>query len=137
MRDVNLARILLDRRAHLEVRNVGLTPLFSAILTGDEDLVQLLLERGADANEKAQCSSGRGEFVLHMAVSAGHDKLLPLLIKRGVYVDTQGEKPPERTALHVAVWLRNEVALQTLLDWGVDVSGTDGRRCTLPRQMAD
>jgi ankyrin repeat protein len=68
--DTKMARILLDHGAAIESAPFGATPLHLAVSTGPEDLVKLLLERGADPKAKFRAESGRGKTVLHIAVSS-------------------------------------------------------------------
>jgi ankyrin repeat protein len=57
----------------------GLTPLMAATLARDADMVQLLLERGADPNLQAP----GGEVALEMARSNGDGASESLLLKAG------------------------------------------------------
>jgi ankyrin repeat protein len=51
VRSVRFARLLLDAGAHVDGQGEGgFTALHTAALNGDEELIQLLLERGADAS---------------------------------------------------------------------------------------
>lgn len=76
----------------------GGTPLLRAIERGDDAMVALLLERGADANGACECSGG--ERPLWTAVSHRRPAMVDLLLARGA--DPDGTAFEGTTALRVA-----------------------------------
>ena len=56
----------------------GYTPLMCAAGYGSVDIVQVLLDNGANIHHKSNCGTA-----LHLAAGAGHDESVKLLIKRG------------------------------------------------------
>jgi ankyrin repeat protein len=120
---------VLRHRPDLEARSNGLTALFYAILAGDEGVVRLLLEAGAEATARTLCVPGTGESVVHMAVGSWRHAMLPLLIALGADVNVRGTNPAGQTALHITAEQGNEEALRALIEAGVDVFAkyADGR----------
>jgi len=76
------ARLLVDAGAnlHATARNsMKVQPLHAAVAARSPEIVQLLLERGADANARQQV----GYTPLMGAASAGRDDLVSLLLAHG------------------------------------------------------
>lgn len=75
------ARFLLDKGAQVDVvaSKGGHTPLHSATLTGNRNMVQLLLDRGANPNFR----DNDGRTSLHHAVAGGRDAIVLLLLEKG------------------------------------------------------
>ena len=72
----------LDRGAHLDHRDTNaydLTALDWAARNGHEDVVKLLLDRGAEVNAK----DANGWTALHLATRQGHKGVVLLLLGRG------------------------------------------------------
>lgn len=112
----------------LEARMNGVTPLFTAVSVGDADIVQLLLDAGADATALTMGDVGGGESILHMAVAHYKTWLLRPLLQRGADANVIGMSPAGQTALHIAAQCGNAEALQILIAAGADVLAryTDG-----------
>jgi len=85
----NVARVgtLLDRRPALAAENDGRgdAPLHHAARNGDTDIVQLLLERGADVH----ALTPRGHTVLYCAGGHGHVDTLQILLDHGADPDVK------------------------------------------------
>jgi ankyrin repeat protein len=86
----------------------GLSPLHVACMRGHYDIAELLLEHGADLNEKTtpELSSfvggGTSELLpIHLAAKGCHQKIVELLLDRGSAVIDEDENG--KTALHMAV----------------------------------
>ncbi|KFY61824.1 hypothetical protein V497_02707 [Pseudogymnoascus sp. VKM F-4516 (FW-969)] len=117
----SLMRILLQHKPNLQSRTNGLTALFLAISAGDETVVRVLLEAGADARARTTSEEGTGESVLHMAVGSFKNALLPLLIRYGADVNVAGTNPEGQTALHIAAQYGNVEAVEELVKAGADI----------------
>jgi ankyrin repeat protein len=98
---------------------VGNLPLFSAISSGNVELVKLLLDNGADLNVQNKY----GESPLHKACSGGHASIVKLLLEKGVGLNAQdkyGESP-----LHKACFSGYYNIVKLLLEKGVDPNVQD------------
>jgi ankyrin repeat protein len=113
---------LLKYRPNLESRLNGLTALFFAIYTGDETVVKLLLEAGADARARTLGEVGTGESVLHMAVGCFRNSMLPILIRYGADVNVASTNPMGPRALHIAAQYGNTEAVEELIKSGTDIN---------------
>jgi uncharacterized protein len=120
--DLALARLLIAHGADREHAPSGATPFHLAVSTGCAEMVDLLVEMGADPKAKVTGEAGLGETALHMAVAAWHDELLPRLLRLGLDVNAQGLKPAGQSALHIAAWYGYESAAKLLLEAGANVN---------------
>jgi len=76
---------LLDQGARLNARDGrGVTPLWLALRCGEDDVVKLILDKGADVNMRAGPS---GFTPLMGAVEVGRPALVKLLVERGADVN--------------------------------------------------
>jgi ankyrin repeat protein len=73
-----MVRWMLERGAEFNAPDDGRAPLLWASMTGDEDLVELLLQRGA----RADATDARGRTALHLAAEYGHSSVVRLLGRR-------------------------------------------------------
>ncbi|KAK6213149.1 Ankyrin repeat domain-containing protein 50 [Colletotrichum tabaci] len=97
-------------RPHFE----SFTLLADAIMTGNEPLVQFLLDKGADL--EANATSSRAPLVL--AVETEHEGMVHLLIKNGVDKDVVTEYGS--TALTTACARQSDTLVRMLLDHGAN-----------------
>ena len=94
----------------------GETPLISAITIGDEELVQLMLQRGASV--EARCADQITPLMY--AVNHGYLSISELLLKRGAKIDST---TAGWTALHRAADNLNVPMVKLLLAKGADIEG--------------
>ena len=95
------------------------TPLHRASMNGDKDVVQLLLDQGADPNKADE----EGETPLHWATKKGHKDVVQLLLDQGAVHNIASHYG--RTPLHQAVSAGYQEVVQLLLDVGADPSTID------------
>lgn len=105
-----VARLLLDRGAAVAVASGAATPLAIAAFNGSDDLVRLLLERGADPN--ATDRTGKGPIVY--AAAKGFASIVALLIDAGA--DPDARYAHDLTALMWAAGHANDVPAQEGLE---------------------
>uniref|UniRef100_A0A672RYT1 Ankyrin 3 n=1 Tax=Sinocyclocheilus grahami TaxID=75366 RepID=A0A672RYT1_SINGR len=90
----------------------GLTPLHCGARSGHEQVVEMLLDRGAPILSKTK----RGETALHMAARAGQVDVVRYLLQSGAKVDIKAKD--DQTALHIASRLGKGEIVQQLLQKG-------------------
>ena len=123
------AKFLYDNGAHPNVAGYGRnTPLHSAVLYGDFEMVRILLKYKADVNQ----SNGR-DTPLHYAsrgIQGGRSidtlslsKVARLLLEHGADVNARNHE--RATPLHIAVEDGRVEVVQVLLEHGADVIAED------------
>ena len=118
-------RQLLLGGANIEERgrNGVYSPLHVAVFMGRTEVVQILLEHGADVLAK---TSG-GDAPLHLAFilprMAGREAIIRALLLKGA--DVSAKNSTGRTPLHQAVFQGSIEALKLLLAHGADISTTE------------
>ncbi|OHF02036.1 hypothetical protein CORC01_02615 [Colletotrichum orchidophilum] len=96
------------------------TALHRAVCSGNESMVRLLLERGADVAKQ----DGNGSTALHLAAESGSGELLQLLLEKSA--DPNATDYLGRTALFAAVLGENETTTELLLkSLTIDVNAKD------------
>ncbi len=89
----------------------GESPLMLAALTGQQDLAEKLIKKGADVNKT-------GWTPLHYAASNGHVTIISLLLENSAYIDA--ESPNGTTPLMMASMYGTPAAVKLLLEEGAD-----------------
>ncbi|CAL8320797.1 unnamed protein product [Merluccius merluccius] len=123
-----VASLLLERGADPGHRDHdGMTPLLLAAYEGHEDIVELLLEAGADVDESAgpdaNAPAAAAVTPLLAAAAMGHIKTVERVLFWGAAVDAiDGEG---RTALSLAAARGSVEVVRALLDRGLDENHKD------------
>lgn len=104
-----------------QVNHTSQPSLHRAVCNGNESMVRLLLDRGADISAR----DGNGNTVLHTAASCkeGGESLVRLLLDRSV--DLTATDLLGQTALFPAVQHGNEAVVELLLDASMDINLKD------------
>ena len=107
------AEVLVDwPRIDVNVLNSkGESALMLAALTGQQDLAEKLIKKGADVNKT-------GWTPLHYAASNGHVTIISLLLENSAYIDA--ESPNGTTPLMMAAMYGTPAAVKLLLEEGAD-----------------
>jgi len=88
----NCSNEQLNKRDHQ-----GNTPLIWAASEGNDDVVQLLVEHGANVN----CQNLNGETALYVAAARGHDSIAHILLENGA--SAQITNLDGASCLHIAI----------------------------------
>lgn len=95
--------------------------LADAVIRGDLERVQQLLDKGADVNAKDK----KGKTTLILAASIGQLSVTKLLLDKGADVNAKDDY--EETALMNAAWRGHLEVVRLLLDRGADVNARKKR----------
>ncbi len=101
-----------------EFSDDGFTPLGLASYFGNEDVVRLLLLKGAEPNIPSK--NGYNVFPIHSAVASNYDMIAKMLIEAGANVNVV--QMSGATPLHSAAHNGNIELLIVLLEAGADVN---------------
>lgn len=110
----------------IDKRNlIGFTPLHTACRNDATEMVDLLLDHGADMN--LACEAMLNVSPLDLAVRKGSEGTVRVLIRHGARI--QDRTASGWTPLFTAVFRTDDKLVRMLLDLGADVNGTseDGR----------
>ena len=98
-----------------KLRTSELGSLHDAVREGDTDLIEKLLENGADIEAKDQY----GNTALTTAALYGRQSIVECLLDRGA--DIEAKDQYGRTALLLAAWQGHKSIVECLLDRGADI----------------
>ncbi|KAH7109644.1 ankyrin repeat-containing domain protein [Dendryphion nanum] len=119
-RNLLIARILLDAGADINGRSSsGATSLHLASESGHSEVLEFLIENGAEINARTKFDP---ETALKTAVRAGHAEIVDLLLRAGADPNYSSPRYNNKTALHDAVLFENVRIVKLLLDNGADTN---------------
>ncbi len=95
----------------------GDAPLVMAAYRGHVEVLQLLLDSGADVKA---LDPEMHATALHAAAYAGRTDAVRLLIRHGIEIDKQGPVNGY-TALHDAIWQNNVATAKVIIDAGANL----------------
>ncbi len=108
----------------------GFTPLLWAVYGGHLDMIELLIDRGADVMYKHAAFGSAADLSFHGECQRGYSGVTEYLVSKGVAFDPNGIGPRGLNRLRVAVMLGGTDMVRWLIDREADVdaaSPRDGR----------
>jgi len=117
----DLARVkeLIQQGIDINAPDVsGDVPLIMAAYEGHNEIVEALLEAGADVTA---VDPGMKATALHAAAYAGRTEAARLLIVHGIDIDKQGPYNGY-TALHDAIWQNHLETAKVIIEAGADLT---------------
>ena len=115
MGNLELARVMLRKDLDINTSIRGNTPIKAAVQSGNAELVQFLIEKGADFRS----SFGKNKYsCLHYAAQSGHAAVIKVLVEAGLDInslDARGNTP-----LYLAVLAKKVSSVHELLGLGAD-----------------
>ncbi len=121
MDDLSCVADILDKAPEkaMEFSMDGWTPLHLAAFWGHQDMLDMLLKRGAQIDRPSLSDASFGNSPLQAAIGKGQVKAVRLLLERGANV-AFSQEPSHLTPLHIAASRSNIEIVQLLLEWGAD-----------------
>jgi ankyrin repeat protein len=108
-----IAETLLNAGAFVDSRaNLGITPLITAAVNGNLEIIRLLVQRGATIHARAE--GAENSTTLMIAVELGHRDVVAFLVHSGASADS--------TSLFAAIQVGNLDLINLLLSAGADVN---------------
>ncbi|CAG9956645.1 unnamed protein product [Clonostachys rosea f. rosea IK726] len=128
--DKDMVQMLLEMGADVSITDdEGWGPLAIAALVGYDEILSLLLDRGADlANSAVNTKLGKKHTLLSVAAQGGYFEIVGILLHSGADISAADEDG--WTALAWAACDGNFEIVRLLLDKGADVSVADERGLT-------
>eukprot|EP00903_Cladosiphon_okamuranus_P012396 g11618.t1 len=128
-------RYVSDARDPNILNEAGITPLHSAAVQGQAEVIRVLVAAGADTDLKV-CRGKEGTShdasPLLLAAVGGHLEAARVLLEGGAEVGAKNSKG--LTPLHVSCLKPNAAMVSLLLLWGADTNARDRRKRT-PEQI--
>jgi ankyrin repeat protein len=118
------------------IDNRGFTVLHKSIESGNEELIQHLLEEGADIHAEVSGNDPNGWTALHLAAFFDLPEVLSLLVERGAQVNHSGGSTCF-TPLKVAVTRGSAQCAELLIASGADAMITDSSGFSLLHEAAN
>jgi ankyrin repeat protein len=117
----SLAEMLIQAGSDIDAIGGGHNyALCAASYAGHKELVQLLLENGADIGCIDDTRVGAKDGALMLAISQGHEEVACLLIEKGININFRSPGAYGRNALEIAASRGNESLVKLLLDRGAE-----------------
>lgn len=111
--NLDIATILLDRKARILYNTEGLLPIHMVARAGHKGLSKLLFQHDVDLEARDKFS---GWTPMFFAASEGHVAVLHELIECGAMIDVRDDD--HHSPIYYAAWEGHKAAVQVLLDAG-------------------
>ncbi len=112
-----IAKLLLSHEAKVTVTDAtGHSPLARAVWAGADNLVELFLQRGANADSW----DGKQKYLLDIALKKGYPKTALLLFRSGALLDRSSIKDKNERLLILALQQKDEAIIQEMITTGAD-----------------
>jgi ankyrin repeat protein/Holliday junction resolvasome RuvABC ATP-dependent DNA helicase subunit len=130
--DLKMVKSILEKGFAVDVKNnYGETALMKSLYSRNKDVVEFLLEKGADLHVKAD----DGNSLLHDAATFTENQdIIELLLEKDIRLLEEKNNRGE-TALDIAIRFKNEAIIELLLKKGAIASGDI--EFNLPRSFAE
>lgn len=121
--DMTNIKTSIDAGANVNyVTRQGYTPLYESVGTGNQQIIKILLDAGADINVPGDEYNGPP---LIWAATKGDVNTMKLLLEKGGDINIKHEKDTGGTALHKASENKKNDAILFLIDKGADLKVTN------------
>ncbi|KAJ5704127.1 hypothetical protein N7493_011265 [Penicillium malachiteum] len=117
--------LTLYQNLHRRVVDIA-GPLYYAALLGLEFVLNSILSAGSELSEAVNVQSGNCGTALQAASSKGHEKIVYILLNRGVNVNTHRQLGYYGSALQAALFGSHEKVVHIMLDKGANVNTQGG-----------
>ncbi|CZR66358.1 uncharacterized protein PAC_16259 [Phialocephala subalpina] len=130
VRDHSLVSFLLQSGANPAPKS-AILPLVVAAYVGDLDLIKILLDGGANCDQRGRRRRNAGLIgdlnVLQAAAITGNINIVRYLLEVGADLNVPAAQYEGRTALQAAVQSGSSETVQLLLNWGARVNSPAGQ----------
>ncbi len=96
----------------------GMTPLYLAIFCGSENIVEFLIQEGANLD----LPNAEGKTPLYLAIKSNYKKVAQLLIERGANVDLPNSRRDQEYPLYIAAKNGHADVARLLIEKGANVN---------------
>ncbi len=120
-----------------EVDHRGFTVLHKAIESGNGEIVNMLIDRGANVNAEVTGDDPEGWTAVHFAAFDNFPKIIRLLVENGADVNKWGKSKAPLTPLRIAITRDHQDSVRTLLELGADPLEINEQGFTLLHEAAN